>query len=103
MRVAAVLLLCVTVGLAFGSVSADPATPTSETVQVRPPQTAGAADPLDRIVCRSKPAPTGSLIGGGRVCHTQRDWDQLQTQSQRAIFGFQQRGLQGAPGGPGGH
>ena len=104
MRIAALLLISVTVGLAFRSVFADPATPTTETVQVRPPQTAPAPDPLDQIVCRSKPAPTGSLIGGGRECHTQRAWDQLQIQSQRAVYGFQQRGLEGAlGGGAGGH
>ena len=48
-----------------------------------------------------KPPPTGSMLGGGRECHTQREWNQLQTQSQNGVSGFQQRSLQNMPTGTG--
>jgi hypothetical protein len=33
------------------------------------------ADPKDTIVCKNLPPPTGSMIGGRRVCATQAQWE----------------------------
>jgi hypothetical protein len=110
MRASPVFLIAVIACLAFTPVSADPdsaqATPAQATT-VQPataqPATmaAAASDPLDQIVCHIKPPPTGSMLGGGRECHTQREWNQLQTQSQNGVSGFQQRSLQNMPTGTG--
>ena len=70
----------------------------SEQVVVRPP--ASESNP-DEIVCRSTAARTGSRIGGGRECHTQREWDRQMRESQRLVGGSQLRSLEGAPGGGG--
>jgi hypothetical protein len=53
----------------------------------------------DQIVCRATPPPTGSRLGGGRECHTQRDWDQMQKDARRALEEKQMLGLQGSPPG----
>ena len=110
MRASPVFLIVAIAGLAFTPVSADPdslqAAPAEPAAaQATPAQpatmTATAADPLDQIVCHIKPPPTGSMLGGGRECHTQRDWNRLQTQSQNGVNGFQQRSLQNMPTGTG--
>ena len=41
-----------------------------------------SAPNLDEIVCRQVPATTGSRLGGGRECHTTREWNDRQKQSQ---------------------
>jgi hypothetical protein len=122
MRVSPVFLIAAIASLAFTPVSADPdsaqpqaapaqaavaqpATIQPATAQATPAQpaamAAAAPDPLDQIVCHVKPPPTGSMLGGGRECHTQRDWNHLQTQSQNGVSGFQQRSLQNMPTGTG--
>lgn len=51
-----------------------------------PAATAAAADSsavnLDEVVCRTVAAPTGSRLGGGRECHTVREWNQRERESQ---------------------
>jgi hypothetical protein len=51
-----------------------------------PAATAAAADSsavnLDEVVCRTVAAPTGSRLGGGRECHTVRQWNQRERESQ---------------------
>ena len=37
---------------------------------------------LNEIVCRSVPAPTGTRLGGGRECHSVREWNDIERQSQ---------------------
>lgn len=60
---------------------------------------ATASSNLDRVVCREGPAPTGSRLGGGRVCHTQRQWNDIQQQSQDQLSRQQiNRGCQGTVG-----
>jgi hypothetical protein len=49
-----------------------------------PPQT-GASDP-DQVVCRITPPPTGTRLGGGHVCHTQREWDERQKEAQKELM-----------------
>jgi hypothetical protein len=41
-------------------------------------------DPLDRVVCRTE-EETGSLISRHRVCHTQREWNQLADDAKRSV------------------
>ena len=52
----------------------------------------------DQIVCKPMPAQTGSRIGGGRECRTQREWDRRMKQSQAILNGSQLRGLEGSAG-----
>ena len=33
-------------------------------------------DPQDRVTCQEEVA-TGSILGGKRECHTQREWDEM--------------------------
>ncbi len=40
---------------------------------------------LDRIVCKSGPPPTGTRIGTGRECHTQREWDRRMHEQQQEL------------------
>ncbi|HLY05553.1 MAG TPA: hypothetical protein VKR31_07390 [Rhizomicrobium sp.] len=37
---------------------------------------------LDEIVCKSSPPPTGSRLGGGRECHTVRQWNEREREAQ---------------------
>lgn len=57
-----------------------------------------ASDP-DQIVCRAGEPTTGTRIPGSRVCHTQREWDELQRQSQEALERMQSNGLMNSPPG----
>jgi hypothetical protein len=45
---------------------------------------AQTSDP-DRVVCQNGPPPTGSRIGGGRICHTQREWDRMHEEQRHII------------------
>jgi len=42
---------------------------------------ANAVD-LDQIVCKEAPPKTGSRLGGGRECQTQREWNRQMRESQ---------------------
>lgn len=66
---------------------------------VAPPATQPSADDPDEIICRETPPPTGTRLGGGRECHTKREWDQRQKGDSQAVQGAELRGLQGNPGG----
>lgn len=97
--------------------SAQPVAPSSTATAVPPPsgvapspasaaaaETAPAAVPqqsagvnLDEIVCRNSPPPTGSRLGGGRECHTVREWNQRERESQdltrqQEVTGFVTKG-----------
>jgi hypothetical protein len=73
-------------------------------------QTASAAAPaapvasdntgtnLDEVVCKNSPPPTGSRLGGGRECHSQREWNERQQEAQRALLRLQTIGHK-VPGG----
>jgi len=50
---------------------------------------------LDQVVCHSMPAPTGSLLGAHRECHTQREWNARQEQAEQDINRSQQVGRSG--------
>jgi hypothetical protein len=45
----------------------------------------------DRKVCRYTPPPTGSRMGGGRICRTAIEWKWSEEQSQRIVEAGQMR------------
>jgi hypothetical protein len=57
-----------------------------------------AADPLDRIVCRSEET-TGTRLGGHKTCMTMRDWQDLQRQTSQDMREGHSRGLTYGPHG----
>ncbi|MBN9567138.1 MAG: hypothetical protein J0H79_05985 [Alphaproteobacteria bacterium] len=44
---------------------------------------------LDKVVCRAGEPITGSRLPGPRVCHTQREWNDIRQQSQAAVTRIQ--------------
>jgi hypothetical protein len=57
---------------------------------------------LNRIVCKSTSAPTGTRLGAGRTCRTQREWDEIRKQDEAALKDLQTKGLDSKlPGGGG--
>lgn len=66
-----------------------------------PAQAAPATDP-DKIVCKQTSAPTGTRIGAGRTCQSQRDWDAQEKESQKQLMDRQMHGLQSCIGSCGG-
>lgn len=68
-----------------------PATASSSQAATAAAATAPAAVPqesatsgvnLDEIVCRNQPPATGTRLGGGRECHTVREWNQRERDAQ---------------------
>lgn len=55
----------------------------------------------DEIVCKITPPTTGTRLGGGRECHSARDWENREKEAQKATRDTQMKGLQPArlPGG----
>jgi len=49
-----------------------------------PPESADSD--LDQVVCRLTPPPTGTRLGGGHECHTQREWDARQKEAQKELM-----------------
>jgi len=68
-----------------------------------PPQTADTAqtpiDNPDEIICKQTPPPTGSRLGGGRECHTRRQWEQMQKDAREVTQDRQTRDLELGPQG----
>ncbi|MGD0192827.1 MAG: hypothetical protein ABSD74_18975 [Rhizomicrobium sp.] len=97
MRNSAFLLVTSAAMLLFSSVAyADPAATSAA------PAATSTSNP-DEVVCRNNPPPTGSRLGGGRECHTQREWDQRQKDAQQATMMGEMKGLAGVGGSGGGH
>ena len=46
---------------------------------------AGNSSDLDRVVCHTGAAPTGSRLGARHECHTQRQWDAMRQQEQQSL------------------
>jgi hypothetical protein len=66
----------------------------AQTATTSQPATPTDAD-LDQVVCHSMAAPTGSLLGAHRECHTQREWNARQQQAEQQINRDQQIGHSG--------
>ena len=58
------------------------ATAAAETAPGAVPQQTEANVNLDEIVCKNSPATTGTRLGGGRECHSVREWNQREKQAQ---------------------
>jgi hypothetical protein len=90
---------------AQGQVTPNPAIPASNaTPSVASAQPAPAAAPLEQsadyktaLVCRTMAPPTGTRLGGRRVCLSQYDWDQqrLRAEANVANAELKDRHLQG--------
>lgn len=58
-----------------------------------------AASDSNHVTCRSEKL-TGTMLGGPRICHTQKEWDDMREQSQRNLEMNQNKGFEaGVPGG----
>jgi hypothetical protein len=71
-----------------------PATPTetSPTAPQQPATTSGESQAEDQqVVCKKVDAPTGSRMGGKKVCHTAADWRRLQEASKEVVDDAQKR------------
>jgi len=61
-------------------------------------QSTNSAVNLDEIVCRNEAPATGTRLGGGRECHTVREWNQRERESQDVTRRQQVTGFK-VPGG----
>lgn len=48
---------------------------------------------LDEVVCKTQPPTTGSRLGGGRECHTVREWNEREREAQDITRMQQREGL----------
>jgi len=87
------LLLAPMLATAQDSAAPAAAAPPAATAAA-PAATSGNGDAanLDEIVCKQRPPKTGSRLGGGRECHTVRQWNQWQIDSRNALIHQQQMG-----------
>jgi hypothetical protein len=52
------------------------------------------ADPKSAIVCHHEPPPTGTRLGGSKVCKTQKQWDDIEAHTRDAIDDASRRALE---------
>lgn len=60
---------------------------------------AGETNPVNEIVCRRVPPPTGTRIGPRRICKTQHQWDLIEDESRNMIEDIGNRSRVGNEGG----
>ncbi len=63
--------------------------PTSSTIAVQ----AAPADDPNEVVCHSAEPTVGSRIPGSRVCHTRKQWADMQRDSAQMLGQTQQQGF----------
>jgi hypothetical protein len=123
MRVFAVLALSAATLLLPQIAAADPAQPEAAPAATATPAAAPAATATqgtapaapqqvaqapareangDEIVCKMSPPTTGTRLGGGRECHTAREWNERMKESQDIVKRTQMVGHEGALNEPGG-
>ena len=56
-------------------------------------QSANSGVNLDEIVCKMQPPTTGSRLGGGRECHTVREWNLREKEAQELTRQQEREGL----------
>ena len=61
-------------------------------------QSASAGINLDEVVCKQSAPTTGTRFGGGRECHTARQWRDRQVESERLLRQQQTVGFAGSGG-----
>lgn len=81
--------------LAASAAVADPA-PAQSGAPAAGQQGAGKPDPADRVICHQEEA-TGTRLGGHRVCHTKREWDQIAHDAQDGVNSAQRNVSGGSP------
>jgi hypothetical protein len=59
----------------------DPPSANKDQAQTAASDHPAKADPLDRVSCREE-VRTGSILGGKKECHTQREWDEMAKQAK---------------------
>jgi cytochrome c5 len=69
-------------------------TVTAQTSTAAPAAAASSTSDLDEVVCRMTPPATGSRLGGARECHTAREWNRRQQNSQDTLMKAQSVGMQ---------
>jgi len=73
---------------------------TAQAPAAHAPQAAASASSgnnPDEVVCRMSAPTTGSRLGGGRECHTAREWNRRMEDDQRMLATTQGHGLSGSP------
>lgn len=75
--------------------TAPASTVTAQTATAVPVADESSPSNPDEVVCRMTPPMTGTRLGGARECHTAREWERRQRESQRILEGSQRSGLQG--------
>jgi len=86
MRVFAALLFSSTVvlapALAAAQATTAPVAPVAPTAQAAVAASDSSSASLDEIVCKDQPPATGTRLGGGRECHSVREWNQREKDAQ---------------------
>jgi hypothetical protein len=85
--------------LAVAQEGAAAAAPAATASPAAPAATDSNGVNLHEVVCKQTPPPTGSRLGGGRECHTARQWNQMQLDSQNSLSHLQHSGSREAKGG----
>src|SRR5262245_38337319 len=92
------MIVAVIAAMSLSMLDGDVATTASEPPAVTAPGTAAATadtpavDPSKKI-CR-KYIPTGSRLGGERICHTQAEWNQITNDARKATDDQVRHGMQ---------
>jgi hypothetical protein len=73
-------------GVLFSSGALAQQTTTPATTPDAAPQTAAPTEDPNEIVCHAGEPILGSRFPSQRVCHTRREWHQLQQDSQTALY-----------------
>jgi cytoskeletal protein RodZ len=73
-----------------------PATAAPATAAPALPPSANAETNLDEVVCKQTPPTTGTRFGGGRECHTARQWRDRQIEAARILQQQQRVGFSGS-------
>jgi len=100
MRVLTMFLVSAVTILVPTLASADPApaqaapAPSAQTASAVPVAAASSTFNPDEVQCRMTPPATGSRLGGARECHTVREWERRQQQSQDTLQKAQSVGMQ---------
>jgi len=82
-----------------GAAATAPAATAAPAAPAAPAATDSNGVNLDEVVCRQMAPTTGSRLGGRRECHTVRQWNQQQIDSQNTLLHQQRAGSQSARGG----
>ena len=82
--------------VAYGQQTTPAATPDAAPQATQQP--AAPADDPNEVVCHAGQPIVGSRFPTGRVCHTRREWDQIQKDSQAELFRQQMERSSGGGG-----